>query len=200
MTIGAAFSSPAVCGDCSPARRGTTGELCCALLSPRADAGRAGVLPVGRRARAAAAARQGAVGRRRSARRQGQRRLRRRCVRGGELRVRGAAASGRAGAGRLPGRRQGAGADRARLHPRLLRAGAELASVGAAGDGGRLRADATASTSRSWLPTSARSEAGRSCCAIMDEVAYWQGEHTASPDKEVRTAIKHSMLTLSEAC
>jgi hypothetical protein len=35
--------------------------------------------------------------------------------------------------------------------------------------------------------------------AILDECAYWKGENSASPDKEVLRAIKPSMLTLSES-
>jgi hypothetical protein len=45
-----------------------------------------------------------------------------------------------------------------------------------------------------------RSIRGRTMlCAILDECAYWKGEHSASPDKEVLRAIKPSMLTLSES-
>jgi hypothetical protein len=45
-----------------------------------------------------------------------------------------------------------------------------------------------------------RSIRGRTIlCAILDECAYWKGEHSASPDKEVLRAIKPSMLTLSES-
>ena len=36
-------------------------------------------------------------------------------------------------------------------------------------------------------------------CCIMDEVAYWRSENSASPDKEVYRALRPSMLTLSES-
>jgi hypothetical protein len=52
----------------------------------------------------------------------------------------------------------------------------------------------------SVMATDFRSIRGRTIlCAILDELAYWRGEHTVSPDKEVLRGIKPSMLTLSES-
>src|SRR5271170_6470727 len=50
------------------------------------------------------------------------------------------------------------------------------------------------------MATDFRSIRGRTIlCAIFDEVAYWRGDHSVSPDKEVLRGIKPSMLTLSES-
>jgi hypothetical protein len=52
----------------------------------------------------------------------------------------------------------------------------------------------------SIMATDFRSIRGRTVlCVIMDEVAYWRGDHTVSPDREVLRAIKPSMLTLPES-
>ena len=45
-----------------------------------------------------------------------------------------------------------------------------------------------------------RSIRGRTVLAVvMDEVAYWHGEHSASPDAEVYRAIRPAMMTLPES-
>ena len=177
------------------------GQLACGVARRfcRTDnARRARVLSVGRQARTSAAARQGTVDRRRSARRQGQRRQRHCCH----------AAASFEFAGRLrPGERAlvaclAVDKAQAALVAGYIRAFfAEIPSLRALVE--RETADGLALSNGvdiSIMTSDFRSIRGRTVlCAILDEVAYWRGEHTASPDKEVLRSIKPSMLTLSES-
>ena len=50
------------------------------------------------------------------------------------------------------------------------------------------------------VTTDFRAVRGRTVLAcVMDEVAYWHGEHSSSPDKEVYRALRPGMATLSES-